>query len=402
MRRSVFVGVWLGSLLAAAAATSVSASEIPAFARRYRVSCNLCHTAVPKLSAFGQQFAGNGFRMASEEPPRDTIDTGDDLLNLYRDLPLAIRLDAYANAYTNGGAKTDWQTPLNLKIMSGGPISNKISYYFYFLLFERGEIGGVEDAFVYFNDIANVPIDAAVGQFQVSDPMFKRELRLEYQDYAMYRARIGDLPTDLTYDRGAIAAADFAGFTLTGAVLNGNGKGPADETLHFDNDFLKNAFGHLTRDVLPFLRLGAMGYYAPQRATVEDGSEVQNQTWMLGGDATVTLGPVEINAQYIHREDDTPTFTLGEPEAITNGGFGEIIVQPAGARWYVLGLYNLIHTNRPLLDVRLGGPAGLTRYQAATAGVGYLLRRNFRIMAEGTWDVELKESRWTIGLTTAF
>jgi predicted porin len=232
--------------------------------------------------------------------------------------------------------------------------------------------------------------------------MFKRELRLEYQDYAMYRARIGDLPTDLTYDRGAIAAADFAGFTLTGAVLNGNGKGPADETLHFDNDFLKNAFGHLTRDVLPFLRLGAMGYYAPQRATVEDGSEVQNQTWMLGGDATVTLGPVEINAQYIHREDDTPTFTLGEPEAITNGGFGEIIVQPAGARWYVLGLYNLIHTNRPLLDVRLGGPAGLTRYQAATAGVGYLLRRNFRIMAEGTWDVELKESRWTIGLTTAF
>jgi hypothetical protein len=402
MRRIVLVGVWLGSLLAATVATSISASEIPAFARRYRVSCNLCHTAVPKLSAFGIQFAGNGFRMGSEEPPRDTIDTGDDLLNLYRDLPLAIRLDAYANAYTNGGAKIDWQTPLNLKIMSGGPISNKISYYFYFLLFERGEIGGVEDAFVYFNDIGNAPIDAAVGQFQVSDPMFKRELRLEYQDYVMYRARIGDLPTDLTYDRGAIAAADLAGFTVTGAVLNGNGKGPADERLHFDNDFLKNVFGHLTRDVLPFLRLGAMGYYAPQRATLEDGSEVQNQTWMLGGDATVTLGPVQIRAQYIHREDDTPTFTLDESKAITNGGFGEIIVQPPGARWYVLGLYNFIDTDRPLLDVRLGGPAGLTRYQAATAGVGYLLRRNFRIMAEGTWDVELKESRWTIGLTTAF
>ena len=81
--------------------------------------------------------------------------------------------------------ETDLQTPLNLKILSGGPISNKISYYFYFFLFERGEIGGVEDAFVYFNDIANVPVDAAVGQFQVSDAMFKRELRLEYQDYAI-------------------------------------------------------------------------------------------------------------------------------------------------------------------------------------------------------------------------
>ena len=401
MRRILLVGVWLGSLFAAAA-TSASASEIPVFARRYRVSCSLCHTAVPKLSAFGEQFAGNGFRMASEEPPRDTIDTGDDLLRLYRDLPLAIRLDAYANAYANGHLKTDWQTPLNLKVMSGGPISSKISYYFYFLLFERGEIGGVEDAFVYFDDIANVPVDAAVGQFQVSDAMFKRELRLEYQDYAIYRARVGALPTDLTYDRGVTVAADFAGFTLTGTLVNGNGKDPADESLHFDNDYLKNAFGHLSRDVLPFLRLGAMGYYAPQRATLEDGSEVQNQTWMLGGDATVTLGSVEINAQYIHREDDTPTFTLSEPKAITNGGFGEVILHPAGARWYVLGMYNYIDTNRPLLDVRLGGPAGLTRYQAATAGVGYLLRRNFRIMAEGTWDVELKESRWTLGLTTAF
>jgi hypothetical protein len=400
MRRTVVVGVWLA--LALTAAVSAGASEIPAFARRYRASCSLCHTAVPKLGPFGLAFAANGFRMASEEPPRDTIGTGDDLLTLYRDLPLAIRLDAYANAYANGDVETDLQTPVNLKILSGGPISNKISYYFYFFLFERGEIGGIEDAFVYFNDIGNAPVDVAVGQFQVSDPIFKRELRLEYQDYAVYRARIGDVPSDLTYDRGAIGAVDIAGFTLTGAVLNGNGKGPADEELHFDNDILKNVFGHLTRHVLPFLRLGAMGYYGPQRITVEDGSEVQNQTWMLGGDAKLTLGPVEINAQYVHREDDTPTFTPGERKAVTDGGFGEIILQPTGARWYVLGLYNLIDTNRPLLDVRLGGPSGLTRYQTATAGVGYLLRRNFRVLAEGTWDVELKESRWTLGLVTAF
>ena len=402
MRRIVFGAMWVGVVLVSVAPASLSAGEIPAFARRYRVSCNLCHTAVPKLSAFGAQFAGNGFRMASAEPPRDTIDTGDDLLNLYRDLPLAIRLDAYANAYANGGVSTHLQTPINLKILSGGPISKKISYYFYFFLFERGEIGGIEDAFVYFDDIADAPVDIAIGQFQVSDAMFKRELRLEYQDYAIYRARVGDLPTDLTYDRGVTGAVDFAGFTLTGTVVNGNGKDPADESLHFDNDFLKNAFGHLTREIFPFLRLGVLGMYAPQRVALDDGTEVQNQTWMLGGDATVTLGPVELNAQYIHREDDTPTFTLGEPKAVTDGGFGELILHPPGSRWYALGLYNYIDTDRPLLDVRLGGPAGLTRYQAATAGVGYLLRRNFRLLAEGTWDIELKESRWTLGLMTAF
>jgi len=392
--------VWI--VLALTAAASAAANEIPAFARRYRVSCSLCHTAVPKLGPFGEAFAANGFRMAAEEPPRDTIATGDDLLTLYRDLPLAIRLDAYANAYTNGEVKTDFQTPVNLKILSGGPISKKISYYFYFFLFERGEIGGVEDAFIYVNDVANAPIDLAVGQFQVSDPIFKRELRLEYQDYAVYRARIGDVQTDLTYDRGVTAAVDLAGFTLTGSLLNGNGKDPADESLHFDNDYLKNVFGHLTRDITPFLRLGVLGYYGPQRATNVGGDVVQNDTWMVGGDGTLTLGPVEINGQYIHREDNAPTFTWGEAKAVTDGGFGEVIFHPAGSRWYLLGLYNLIDTNRPLLDVRLGGPSGLTRYQAATAGAGYLLRRNFRLMAEGTWDIELEETRWTLGLVTAF
>ena len=33
---------------------------IPAFARKYRFSCNTCHVAPPKLKAYGDEFAGNG------------------------------------------------------------------------------------------------------------------------------------------------------------------------------------------------------------------------------------------------------------------------------------------------------------------------------------------------------
>lgn len=176
-------GVFLVVAAAVGLAPSARAERIPAFARRYGVSCNLCHNPIPTLTAFGETFAGNGFRMSPNEPPRDTVATGDPLLQLMRDLPLAIRLDAYATAYANGRAATDLQLPYNLKILSGGPIADGISYYLYFFLFERGEVGGIEDAFVYFNDIGGAPIDVAVGQFQVSDPLFKRELRLEYQDY---------------------------------------------------------------------------------------------------------------------------------------------------------------------------------------------------------------------------
>ena len=100
-----------------------AANGIPAFARRYRVSCSLCHNPVPVLTPFGETFAGNGFRMSPNEQPTDTVNTGDELLWLLDDLPLALRLDAYINAYSNGNAATDLQTPYNLKLLSGGAIS---------------------------------------------------------------------------------------------------------------------------------------------------------------------------------------------------------------------------------------------------------------------------------------
>ena len=56
-------------------ATTAPAGAIPPFARRYKVSCNLCHSPAPRLNAFGEQFAANGFMFAPGEEPRDTIAT---------------------------------------------------------------------------------------------------------------------------------------------------------------------------------------------------------------------------------------------------------------------------------------------------------------------------------------
>lgn len=377
--------------------------DIPAFARKYGMSCNVCHSPIPALTPFGETFAGNGFRMAAKEGELDTVGTGDPRLSLPKSLPLALRLDAYVRTYTNGETAADFQTPFNVKILSGGTISEKLSYYLYFFLFERGEIGGIEDAFVQINDIGDLPLDVAIGQFQISDPMFKRELRLEYQDYAIYRARIGALPGDLTYDRGIMAAADVAGFTVTGEVVNGNGRGEADERRRFDDDVGKVFFGHVTRDVIPSVRLGAMAYWGEQRgAAAEGASAITNDTWMLGGDATISLGPVEINGQYIHREDAYPTFDPDEDEAVTDGGFVEVILRPRRSHWYALALYNRIDTSRPILNARLGGPSDIDRYEALTGGIGYALRTNFRLLVEGTWDMEQDEGSLTVGLVTAF
>ncbi len=379
-----------------------AANAVPAFARRYRVSCQLCHNPAPALNDFGSVFAENGFRMSPDEDPRDTIATGDELLWLFQDLPLAVRVDAYVRTYANGNTTTDFQTPWNLKLLSGGAISRKLSYYVYFLLYERGEVGGLEDAYVQLNDIAGQPVDIYVGQFQASDPMFKRELRLEFEDYAVYRARIGDQPADLTYDRGIMATADVLGFTLAAQVLNGNGIGAAQSDRRLDDNRLKNLLGYVTRDLPGGVRLGALGYRGQQEGAAPGGPTVTNTLWMLGADGTLDIGPVQLNAQYLHREDDRPTFAIGEPTALTDGGFAELLIRPANSRWYAVALYNRVVSSQPLLNVRLGGPAGARRYETLTGGAGYLVRRNFRVHGEVTGDFEADQGILTVGFTTAF
>lgn len=389
-----FVVLWL--------AVPGEAFGLPVFARKYRVSCALCHNPFPALTPFGDQFAANGFRMAIEEPPRDTIATGDDLLTLPAGLPLALRLDAYAQLYADGNAATDFQLPFNLKLLSGGTLSKKLSYYIYFLLAERGEVAGIEDAFIQWNDIGNAPVDLVFGQFQVSDPMFKRELRLEVQDYAIYKVLVGLQPANLTYDRGFMASADLAGFTLTASVVNGDGIPASNDLLRYDNDANKNVFGHLSRDIGDHVRLGLMGYTGRQNGDAYGFPDQSNAITMWGADATLGTGAFELNLQYISRNDTEADFIPGEPVVDTDGGFAELLVRPAGSRWYGYGLYNYIEASAPVLNVKLGTPVGLSQYESIAVGGGYLVYRNFRLYGEYGFEFESELNRVTAGITTAF
>ena len=132
------------------------------------------------------------------------------------------------------------------------------------------------------------------------------------------------------------------------------------------------------------------------------GDPVRSETWMAGGDATLTAGPLDLNLQYIHREDARPTFTPGEPDAVTDGGFVEAIVTPATSRAYGFALYNRVKCDRPLLDPRLGGPANVTLFQSVAAGIGYLVSRNARVQLETGYDIENEDARATLGMTLAY
>ena len=134
-------------------------NAIPAFARRYKVSCTTCHAPIPKLKPYGDEFAGNGFFIKEDEKARDYVTAGDDLLWLNKDFHLGARFDAYAMYDQDQSVEKDLQIPWGLKLLSGGTLYKNIGYYFYFYMSERGEVAGIEDAYIHFDNIFNSELD---------------------------------------------------------------------------------------------------------------------------------------------------------------------------------------------------------------------------------------------------
>jgi len=356
---------------------------IPAFARKYSISCQVCHApAMPRLKAFGEDFAGEGFRLKEYESPRHFLQTGDDRLSLFRELPLALRLDGFATYNFDDRGQADFSAPFVLKIMSGGELSDKLSYYFYFLLSERGEIAGIEDAFLMYRDLFGTGINFYVGQFQASDPLFKGELRYTLEPYKIYGTHPGYSRTDLKYDRGIIFEKGFStGTDIVAQVLNGCGLGVADEGYLFDHDKYKNFMGKITQSFGENLSIGAFAYSGREKIYgVPD--EPVNDILMFGPDVSLNFSDrLVVNVQYLKRTDLNiympPLADIGECN--TEGGFAEIIFSPEGdkSKWYLTALGNLVSSNLDELD-----------YKSATLHAGYLVRRNVRLVAEYTRVIE--------------
>jgi hypothetical protein len=377
---------------------------IPAFARKYNTTCKTCHSPFPALKAYGDEFAGNGFQLKDKDAPRYYVETGDDELSLIRDFPIAARLEGYVTYNQDNSEQSDFTTPILFKLLTGGAITKDVAYYVYYIL-ESGEPGKIEDAWFMFNNLFNTELDFTIGQFQVCDPLFKRELRLTRDDFYIYKVRPGNSMVDLTYDRGIMLNYGFeSGTDLVLEVVNGSGIGEGFLNGNFDNDKYKNFFGRISQDAGEHFRIGAMGYWGKEEQevyTIGEGYRYpKNELWMLGGDATITFDPLELNIQYVNRTDENPFFIgpLIVPEdprqdIKTQGGFAELIYRPEGdeSNWYLVALYNQIESDDNVLD-----------YKTFSLHLGYLLARNIRLVGEYTHDIKNEYGKIGLGFVTAF
>ncbi|HYX09667.1 MAG TPA: hypothetical protein VE912_23265 [Bacteroidales bacterium] len=401
MKKSIFI---ISTLLLLVLLTIFPVKKnraIPAFARKYRISCQTCHSpAIPKLKPYGDQFALDGFRIADQPTPRYFIKTGDDKLSLLRDLPLAVRFDGHMSYNFGDEARQDFGAPFGIKLLSGGELSDKLSYYFYFFINEKGEVAGVEDAFVMYNSLFNSGLDFYLGQFQVSDPLYKRELRLTFEDYNIYTVAPGTSTIDLKYDRGIMLDYSLpTGTGITVEIINGNGIGEADAKLLFDRDKYKNVLAKISQSIGDNIELGVFGYLGKE-SIPEANTEAVNTVNMIGPNLTFNLlEKLEFNFQYVYRTDSEiliPATTVLRDEIETQGGFGEIVFSPNGDRskWYMVGLVNYIDSDLDYLD-----------YKSTTIHAGYLYRRNVRLVGEYTWDFSAENNQFgraSVGIITAF
>jgi len=106
MRKGVFLSVigFMGIL--ALATFSRDAEAIPAFARKYETACITCHATFPRLTAVGEAFRLNGYRMPG----------GDELY--VKDEPLILGAKAYKQMFPNAVWPSDLpgMPPLALRI----------------------------------------------------------------------------------------------------------------------------------------------------------------------------------------------------------------------------------------------------------------------------------------------
>ena len=400
MKRSALAGLIVLASSVLLIITEGKADAIPAFARKYQISCQVCHSpGAPALKPFGDEYAGAGFRMTDYESPRYFIQTGDDRLSLFRELPLAFRVDGFATVNFNNEGTADFGAPFVVKILSGGELSEKLSYYFYFLMNERGEIAGLEDAFLMYANAFNTGINFFIGQFQTSDPLFKGELRLTLEPYMIYGIKPEGSSADLKYDRGIMFDKGFStGTSIVGEIVNGCGLGEAGEGYLFDKDKYKNFMLRINQAIGNSISIGFFGYSGKEVISGSTPDPYVSRIRMYGPDLALDIdGKLMINVQYLWRTDSDVYDSDAEvmlDDITTHGGFAEIIYAPKGdmSKIYLTGLVNVVESQLDQFD-----------YRSATLHLGYLLRRNVRLVAEGTYVLSgTPYAKASLGFVSAF
>jgi hypothetical protein len=171
---------------------SQSAKAVPSFARRYKLSCNTCHSAFPTLNEYGKLFRAKGYRLpgkggtiAGEQP----IGLGTDVERPGAKKPSEIPfIDIPATSVASFQITSDYFYRPDEEITNeftgissvglifGGAMGKHFSFFGNVALVEDGKFEGVDRLFFQYN--RSLAVNIRVGQFEARAIPFSNHRRL--------------------------------------------------------------------------------------------------------------------------------------------------------------------------------------------------------------------------------
>jgi len=220
-------------------------SAIPSFARKYKTSCQTCHIAIPKRTAFGEAFRRNGYVL----PRGDAALTKEEPVPLGAEpwkelwpnavwpgvLPENFPLAAYVHQRVTheplkpDGQKVGFDMPHELELLFGMAFGNHVGGFGEWIAFENGANAvGLQRFFFQFNDLAGRPdaVNLKVGRLEpgiTSGYMQANRLTLDRPITIDYRASGDWRPRD---NQAGLELNGILGrrFEYAAGAVNGEGK----------------------------------------------------------------------------------------------------------------------------------------------------------------------------------
>lgn len=143
------------------------AEAIPAFARKYDISCNVCHTRQPRLNPYGQRFMENGYQLPGTSDGGKTVKqllggplNGATLDEISNYMAVRLRADVQKPNFRDKGAtetsdEMDIVFPNVVNIFFAGTATKDISFFMEAEYATRGEEEGLgfERTYVMFDNL---------------------------------------------------------------------------------------------------------------------------------------------------------------------------------------------------------------------------------------------------------
>ena len=151
---------WTASFLLSGLVTvglAAPAQAIPLFAHQYGVTCQKCHSQVPRLNEFGQHFAANGYRILGVAPGPAT--------------PVSIRFNFVASSERQGDGPDGTGLPKaivdEVELLTAGTVGSRANYFVEQYVVDGGQHGLLRDAWVNerLTPWSRLPVNLQVGQF---------------------------------------------------------------------------------------------------------------------------------------------------------------------------------------------------------------------------------------------